>query len=183
MRCTSCGMPLSPNRSSANCPRCGTPLQNVQKATATLTPQQFDQSGWGQPLSNPGIDTWNQPVQAPYAPFAAPATPLTSMLSRTTGLAACARNTADLSSATNIAAQGATQHTPGTDRCFALHTYQRSAADFCLLHGAWPAQYHIIQSRCYRRDTNHPVAYGAYFARRHAITHHHHRNLSRSTIY
>lgn len=79
MRCTSCGMPLSPNRASANCPRCGTPLQNVQKATATLTPQQFDQSGWGQPLSNPGIDTWNQPVQAPYAPFAAPATPMTSM--------------------------------------------------------------------------------------------------------
>jgi hypothetical protein len=33
MKCTNCGLPLSPSRTPTNCPRCGTPLGSDQKAT------------------------------------------------------------------------------------------------------------------------------------------------------
>src|SRR5215472_729376 len=36
MRCTSCGLPLSPTRTPANCPRCGTPLSSGQKSQSSL---------------------------------------------------------------------------------------------------------------------------------------------------
>src|SRR5258708_2833042 len=43
MKCTNCGLPISPTRTAANCPRCGAPInagQGVQQ-------QPFDQGGWG----------------------------------------------------------------------------------------------------------------------------------------
>ncbi len=40
MKCTSCGWPLSPARTTTNCPRCGTPIGSGQKATSTPAQQQ-----------------------------------------------------------------------------------------------------------------------------------------------
>lgn len=63
MRCISCGLPLSPSRTTTNCPRCGTPISPVQ--------QQYQQANWenagvveagaGTPLPN---YQWAQNVQA-----------------------------------------------------------------------------------------------------------------------
>jgi hypothetical protein len=40
MKCTSCGWPLSPARTTTNCPRCGRPIGSGQKATSTPAQQQ-----------------------------------------------------------------------------------------------------------------------------------------------
>lgn len=47
MKCSSCGMPLSPSRTNTNCPRCGTPINTGQKAAPAPVPQQYQQANWG----------------------------------------------------------------------------------------------------------------------------------------
>ncbi len=76
MKCSSCGLPLSPSRTNTNCPRCGTPINADQKAASTPVQQQYQQANWGhagvveagvgQPLQN---YQWPQNMQAyPYSP-------------------------------------------------------------------------------------------------------------------
>ncbi len=43
MRCTSCGLPLSPSRTYSTCPRCGTPVGSGQKASVQ---QEYQQAYW-----------------------------------------------------------------------------------------------------------------------------------------
>ncbi len=50
MKCTACGLPLSPSRNNANCPRCGTPAIGGTKSTAG--PVNFEPTAWG---GNPGV--------------------------------------------------------------------------------------------------------------------------------
>lgn len=74
MKCSSCGMPLSPSRTNTECPRCGTPINAGQKAASTPVQQQYQQTNWGhagvveagngQPLQN---YPWPQNMQA--SPF------------------------------------------------------------------------------------------------------------------
>lgn len=47
MKCRSCGLPLSPSRTTANCPRCGTPIEANQKAASIPVQQQYQQANWG----------------------------------------------------------------------------------------------------------------------------------------
>ena len=47
MKCTNCGLPLSPSRTDPICPRCGTPTGSGQKATSTQAQQQYQQVYWG----------------------------------------------------------------------------------------------------------------------------------------
>lgn len=66
MRCMNCGLPLSPARNVANCPRCGAPLNAFQGAAQ----RQFEQTGWenmgGMPPQNP----WGQAASpGAYNPF------------------------------------------------------------------------------------------------------------------
>ena len=73
MKCMNCGLPLSPARVLANCPRCGAPLNTPQGAQQPQQQpqQQFEQPGWGGagPQNNP----WGQgntPVPGSYSsPF------------------------------------------------------------------------------------------------------------------
>ncbi|HET8846580.1 MAG TPA: hypothetical protein VFN35_34280, partial [Ktedonobacteraceae bacterium] len=68
MRCTNCGLPLSPARTLTNCPRCGAPLnagQGVQQSP-------FEAGGWGGSMGGvPQENPWGQagPSAAPN-PFA-----------------------------------------------------------------------------------------------------------------
>ncbi len=45
MKCTSCGLPLSPSRTPTNCPRCRTPTN----AASTTAQPQYQQVNWGTP--------------------------------------------------------------------------------------------------------------------------------------
>jgi hypothetical protein len=73
MKCTSCGLPLSPSRTNTNCPRCGTPISSGQKGSSTPV-QQFQQAYWGNAgFAQPGAGTplpnnqWAQTAQSsPY---------------------------------------------------------------------------------------------------------------------
>lgn len=56
MRCMNCGLPLSPERNLANCPRCGAPLNVLQGAQQ----QQFEQAGWGNMGGMPQQNPWGQ---------------------------------------------------------------------------------------------------------------------------
>lgn len=47
MKCTSCGLPLSPSSTVTNCPRCGTLINSSQKAASTPTQSQYQQVNWG----------------------------------------------------------------------------------------------------------------------------------------
>ncbi len=47
MKCISCGLPLSPSRTTTNCPRCGTPINAGQKAASTPVQQEYHQANWG----------------------------------------------------------------------------------------------------------------------------------------
>jgi predicted RNA-binding Zn-ribbon protein involved in translation (DUF1610 family) len=47
MKCISCGLPLSPSRTTTNCPRCGTPINAGQKAASTSVQQEYPQTNWG----------------------------------------------------------------------------------------------------------------------------------------
>lgn len=49
MKCTACGLPLSPSRNNESCPRCGTPFTAGTKSTAS--PVNFEPTSWG---GNPG---------------------------------------------------------------------------------------------------------------------------------
>lgn len=77
MRCTNCGLPLSPARTSSNCPRCGTPIAGAggQKA-ASMTPSQpqykqtwgndstaSDNSLFAGPTTSQA-DSWGEPPSA-----------------------------------------------------------------------------------------------------------------------
>lgn len=68
MKCISCGWPLSPSRTTTNCPRCGTPIDADQKAASIPVQQQYQQAQWGNagvieasPLQPPSNSQW-----APY---------------------------------------------------------------------------------------------------------------------
>lgn len=61
MRCTNCGLPLSPTSNASNCPRCGAPLNAFQGAAQ----QQFEQAGWGNGGGMP-------PQQTPWGQAASP---------------------------------------------------------------------------------------------------------------
>ncbi|HXR66111.1 MAG TPA: hypothetical protein VN729_09310 [Ktedonobacteraceae bacterium] len=76
MRCTNCGLPLSPSRTTTNCPRCGAPLNALQGAQQQ---QQPEQSGWeggmGGASPQPQQSLWGQgntPVPGSYSPFPQP---------------------------------------------------------------------------------------------------------------
>ena len=58
MKCTACGMPLSPSRNNTNCPRCGTPFNVATKSPAS------------QPGFEPGA--WNGNAGAPTSVGAYP---------------------------------------------------------------------------------------------------------------
>ncbi len=71
MKCISCGLPLSPSRTTTNCPRCGTPINAGQKAASTPVQQQYQQANWGNAgVVEAGAGTplpkyqWAQNVQA-----------------------------------------------------------------------------------------------------------------------
>jgi hypothetical protein len=77
MKCSSCGLPLSPTHTPTNCPRCGTP---TQAASATSQPQ--NQHAYWEPTAvvDPGGTPppnyeWAQNVQnpPPYSPSPQPA--------------------------------------------------------------------------------------------------------------
>ena len=79
MRCTSCGLPLSPSRVNSTCPRCGTPIGSGQKAP--VEPQQaywenadVSQAGAGTPRLD---DQWAQNMQGHF--YSTPGTPLPHM--------------------------------------------------------------------------------------------------------
>jgi hypothetical protein len=42
MKCTNCGLPLSPARTLQHCPRCGTPIASGQRPEVRPTPQYFE---------------------------------------------------------------------------------------------------------------------------------------------
>jgi hypothetical protein len=73
MKCSSCGLPLSPSRITTNCPRCGTPNNARQKAAPILAQQQYQRANWehigvveaGSPPQN---YQWAQNIQAPPLP-------------------------------------------------------------------------------------------------------------------
>jgi hypothetical protein len=70
MKCTNCGLPLSPTRTTTNCPRCGAPISTLQQ-------QPFEQQpGWGNAGGVPPQNPWTQVASttAPksYAPQANP---------------------------------------------------------------------------------------------------------------
>lgn len=71
MKCISCGWPLSPSRTTTNCPRCGTPIDADQKAASIPVQQQYQQAQWGNagvieasPLQPPSNSQWAQYGQA-----------------------------------------------------------------------------------------------------------------------
>lgn len=75
MKCASCGMPLSPTRTNAPCPRCGALTGSEHKSTATATQLQYEQShrgGGSVPLgvgAPPQSDIWQQgALYPPYTP-------------------------------------------------------------------------------------------------------------------
>src|SRR5438046_8320007 len=43
MKCTSCGLPLSPTRTPTNCPRCGTPTDE----SSTIAQPHYQPAYWG----------------------------------------------------------------------------------------------------------------------------------------
>lgn len=47
MKCTNCGLPLSPSRTATNCPRCGTPTNSSQKSASTPAQPEYQQANWG----------------------------------------------------------------------------------------------------------------------------------------
>lgn len=66
MRCMNCGLPLSPERAPANCPRCGVSLNALQGARQ----QQFEQANWGNTGGAPQQNPWAQSSSSPpYNPF------------------------------------------------------------------------------------------------------------------
>lgn len=67
MKCTSCGMPLSPSRAATQCPRCGAPLAlgNGQRATANIAQ---GSASWG----SAGGAPFQAPSPANYQPQSAP---------------------------------------------------------------------------------------------------------------
>ena len=74
MKCMNCGLPLSPARTLANCPRCGAPLNAVQGAQPQ---QQFERPGWEGGMGGAGQQNnpWgqgNSPVPGSYSPFSPP---------------------------------------------------------------------------------------------------------------
>jgi hypothetical protein len=87
MKCTNCGLPLSPTRTTTNCPRCGTPINTLQQqpfeqqagwGNAGNVPQQpFEQqAGWGNaggvPPQNPWMQVASTTAPKPYPPAAMP---------------------------------------------------------------------------------------------------------------
>lgn len=74
MRCTNCGLPLSPSRTMTNCPRCGAPLNAFQGAQPQQ--QQLDQAGWEGGMGGVGQQNpWgqgNSPMPNAYSPFPQP---------------------------------------------------------------------------------------------------------------
>ena len=78
MRCTNCGLPLSPSRTSTNCPRCGAAAGSDQKQGATSRSQDFEEPTWGN--AGGGVGTggilqespWHQGQVAQYSPYSAP---------------------------------------------------------------------------------------------------------------
>lgn len=56
MRCTSCGLPLSPARTVTSCPRCGTPIVSEKKSSSSPVQQPFSQVTTSPPESVP----WKQ---------------------------------------------------------------------------------------------------------------------------
>jgi len=84
MKCTNCGLPLSPARTSTICLRCGTPISGAgrQNAASMTPPQQQYKQAWGNdfPVSGNGsfagpttsqADSWEEP--APVQRISSPA--------------------------------------------------------------------------------------------------------------
>jgi len=81
MKCTACGLPLSPSRNNASCPRCGTPASAGAGTKSTGGPVSFEPVAWngnaGAPVSV-GAPTqdgqWGQaPPSSAFQPPMAPA--------------------------------------------------------------------------------------------------------------
>jgi hypothetical protein len=66
MKCTNCGLPLSPTRTTMNCPRCGVPLNSMPG----MPQQQAEQAGWGNAGNAPQQSFWGQATTAspPFNP-------------------------------------------------------------------------------------------------------------------
>jgi hypothetical protein len=54
MRCTSCGLPLSPARTMTSCPRCGTPIVSDKKSSSSPAQQSFPQTVTWKPVASTG---------------------------------------------------------------------------------------------------------------------------------
>lgn len=73
MRCTNCGLPLSPSRMAANCPRCGAATGSHSKSGATVRQQDVDRRAWGNAPGEAGTggmlqeSPWNPGSAAQYA--------------------------------------------------------------------------------------------------------------------
>ena len=72
MRCTNCGLPLSPARQLTNCPRCGAPLNTLQGAQPQQQP--LEQPNWagGMGGANQPNNLWGQgsaPTPGSFSPF------------------------------------------------------------------------------------------------------------------
>ena len=62
MRCTNCGLPLSPSRAQSNCPRCGFALSSGQEVEQLP----FDQPSWGAMGATPQhYNPWGQQTSTP----------------------------------------------------------------------------------------------------------------------
>lgn len=81
MRCTNCGLPLSPSRTITNCPRCGAAAGSDQKQGATSRSQNFEEPPWGHATGGAGTggilqeNPWYQGQVAQYPPYSAPIQP------------------------------------------------------------------------------------------------------------
>lgn len=68
MRCMNCGLPLSPERNMASCPRCGAALNALQGVQQQQ--QQFEQAGWGNMGGASQPSPWGQVASpGPYNSF------------------------------------------------------------------------------------------------------------------
>ena len=75
MRCTSCGLPLSPARTMTSCPRCGTPIVSEKKFSSSPKQQQqplLQTEAW-QPLSGQAVGgRSNEPSEIVRSPMRRP---------------------------------------------------------------------------------------------------------------
>lgn len=68
MKCTNCGLPLSPNHTQVICPRCHATTQAGPKPTLPQTSQSFDNQGWNGQGGQTGLpdSPWGQAQPVSY---------------------------------------------------------------------------------------------------------------------